>query len=133
MILLDTHAFLWLANDSRKLGRVARRTISQATSRREVSVCAISYWELSTLLAAGRVRMHVELEQLRDTSRRSGILEIAIDSDIAIIAGRLQGLHGDPADRLIVAAALATGATLLTADEKLLALRGGPACIDAQS
>ena len=41
---------------------------------------------------------------------------------IAIASTRLPGdLHGDPADRLIVATARAHGATLMTKDSKLLA------------
>jgi PIN domain nuclease of toxin-antitoxin system len=36
----------------------------------------------------------------------------------------LAGLHSDPADRIIVATALAHDATLITADERLLAWRG---------
>ena len=41
-------------------------------------------------------------------------------------------MHPDPADRLIVATALATGATLVTADQKILAMKSGPTRIDAQ-
>lgn len=38
----------------------------------------------------------------------------------AIRAAQLRSFHGDPADRMIVATALENGATLLTADSKIL-------------
>jgi PIN domain nuclease of toxin-antitoxin system len=42
---------------------------------------------------------------------------------MAILSVQLEGLHPDPADRFIVATAIAHGATLMTADAKLLRWR----------
>ncbi len=39
---------------------------------------------------------------------------------IAIAAGELARMHGDPADRLIIATASLAGATLMTADARIL-------------
>ena len=64
---------------------------------------------------------------------RTGLLEAPVDFEIAALAGRLTGMHGDPADRIVVATALAHHAALITADASILSLRGGPRCIDAQS
>src|SRR5688500_13663632 len=44
-------------------------------------------------------------------------------SDPAILAGELEGLNGDPADRIIAATAIAHGAALMTADANLLRWR----------
>ena len=63
---------------------------------------------------------------------RAGVIEIPVDGEIAILSTRLAGMHGDPADRLIVATALARGAVLVTADQKILAAKGGPQRLDAQ-
>jgi PIN domain nuclease of toxin-antitoxin system len=132
MILLDTHAFLWVALAHQKLGRGARKRIDRANARGELAVSAISYWEIAMLADAGRVRLASEVSALREAARSSGFVELAIDGDIAIVAARLQGLHGDPADRLIVATALCRKATLLTADQKILTMKGGPSFVDAQ-
>jgi PIN domain nuclease of toxin-antitoxin system len=132
MILLDTHAFVWLVEGSRKLGTQARRRIEREASRGQVHVSAFSFWELSMLVEAGRLRMSSDVTEVRATALRSGAVEIAVDGEIGILAARLGGLHGDPADRVIVATALATGAVLLTADEALLGMKGGPTRIDAR-
>ncbi len=131
MILLDTHVFVWLAEDSPKLGATARQRIGRAMARAQVHVSAISYWELGMLVAAGRLRLTRDLAEVRAAAERSGPRELAVDGEIGIVASRLSALHGDPADRIIVATALCARATLLTADESLLALNGGPACADA--
>ena len=39
--------------------------------------------------------------------------------DVAATAGELADFHGDPADRLIVASALRSGATLVTEDHRI--------------
>lgn len=54
----------------------------------------------------------------------SGIVEMPVSGEIAIAAVNLGNLHGDPADRFIVATAMAHGATLVTADKAILKWRG---------
>lgn len=49
-----------------------------------------------------------------------GLIEIAVTGDIGIRAATLPDFHKDPADRLIVATALAGGHQLVTSDRKIL-------------
>jgi PIN domain nuclease of toxin-antitoxin system len=61
MILLYTHLFVWLAEDSPMLGHKARQRIDRAMVRNQVHVSAISYWELAMLVAAKRLRLGRDL------------------------------------------------------------------------
>lgn len=64
----------------------------------------------------------VELSELESRCRElaeAGVIELPLDGSTAIAAGELSSLHGDPAERIIVAAALATGATLRAADRRI--------------
>jgi PIN domain nuclease of toxin-antitoxin system len=54
-----------------------------------------------------------------------GATELPLTGEIAILAGELEGLHADPADRFIAATAIAHDATLMTADNRLLQWRHG--------
>ena len=56
--------------------------------------------------------------------------EIPVNGLIAARAGLLPDMHGDPADRLIVATAL-EGHQLITADERMLAWPGNLDCVRA--
>ena len=132
MILLDTHAFVWLACDDNSLGRVARRKIERAKTADGVAVSAVSFFELGVLVERGRIRMRESLEALRAQALQAGIQEVAIDTPIALLASRLRSFHGDPIDRLLVATAMDRGATLMTADSALLGWTSGPSLADAR-
>ena len=117
MLLLDTHALVWLVLDSPRLGKLARRRAA-----RGAHVSAITFWELEMLAEAGRIRLGMSVSEARDVVLRSNVAEVPIDGVIAMTAARL-GMHGDPGDRFIVATALTHGATLMTADEKIRSMK----------
>jgi PIN domain nuclease of toxin-antitoxin system len=116
VLVLDTHALVWLAMSSPKLGKQARRHAS-----RGVHVSAITFWEMELLAEIGRIRLGMTVAEARDVVLRANVTEVPIDGRIAMTAARL-GMHGDPGDRFIVATALVMGATLMTSDEKLRTL-----------
>jgi len=53
-----------------------------------------------------------------------GLIEIPVSGAIAVRASRLAHMHGDPADRIIVATALERGHELITADQRILDWEG---------
>ena len=123
MILLDTHAALWFAMDNGLLGKRSQRTIDRALEDDQLAVSVISFWEITLLIAKRRVRSIDSAAETRDFILRAGIGELPLTGEIAILAGELNSLHGDPADRFIAATAIRHDATLVTADEKLLRWR----------
>jgi PIN domain nuclease of toxin-antitoxin system len=120
VILLDTHAALWLANNDPALGRQSLSIALEARDAGQLSVSAISFWEIALLAAKGRLRMHRPVFELRRDLLETGILEVALTGDIAVLSVDLEAIHGDPADRFIVATAVMHDATLITADRALL-------------
>lgn len=123
MILLDTHAALWFALGSDSLGRHSKRIARQAASKSQLAISAVSFWEIALLVAKGRIRSILSARETRLHVLEAGIAELELNGDIAILAGELESLHGDPADRFIAATAIAHDATLLTADDRLLRWR----------
>lgn len=109
--LLDTHAALWLALGSRKLGAKARRKLQTAASS-ELALSDISLYELASLDARGRIKLADGF--LRELAAHVTLL--SIEPDIAAVAARLALPQGDPFDRMIVATALHHELTLVTAD-----------------
>lgn len=123
MILLDTHVLVRYAVGHRELGKRAVRSIDNALRKRELAVSAISFWEVAMLLEKRRLKLNDTPIAFRALTLRQGIAECTLDGEIAIRSVELTALHGDPADRIIAATAIASGATLITSDAKLLAAR----------
>jgi PIN domain nuclease of toxin-antitoxin system len=48
------------------------------------------------------------------------VQEVPVSAEVAMRAAELDGLHGDPVDRIIVATAIVESALLLTADRRML-------------
>lgn len=123
-LLLDTHVALWLLDDDPKLGRESVRLVEQATSDGAVFVSAISFWEIGLLIGKNRLELPMDVLQWRNAVLDLGVSEIPLTGDIGIISTELEGLPADPADRMIVATALAHEATLTTADARILDWQG---------
>ncbi len=68
--------------------------------------------------------MSKDLQSWRAQLRQAGLVEIAVTGDIGLRAAELRSFHADPADRIIVASALREGATLCTADRRILDWHG---------
>ena len=119
MIVLDTHAWIWAVSDPTKLGKEGRSALRR---KAPLAVSAISCWELSMLSARGRIELDRDpVTWMEDSFESLDIELLPLTPAVAVLAAQFKTLHGDPADRIIVATALAHGAELLTRDEKLRA------------
>jgi PIN domain nuclease of toxin-antitoxin system len=122
VILLDTHAAIWLATE-KGLGRKSQGSVDRALADDRLAISAFSFWELAMLIVKGRLRAHKSADEQRAKLLTAGIRELPLTGEIAILAAGFEGLNGDPADRIIAATAIAHDATLMTADENLLRWR----------
>lgn len=130
MILLDTHVIIWLSTGDRRLGPRANREIVDALQGDNAAVSAISFWEVGMRVQKNHISLGLALDAWRRGLTEDGFIEIPVDGGIAMRAGLLPEMHGDPADRLIVATALG-GHRLVTADRRILDWPGNLDRLDA--
>ncbi len=99
-----------------------------------VGISAITPWEIAMLISKKRLSLGKPTEHwVKAALSRDGISLMPLEPAIAVAAGELGGLHGDPADRIIIATARYNDAPLLTADRTILeyATTGQVQTIDA--
>ncbi len=115
---MDTHIWLWLFEDSERLGRVTFRELR--SKENELWLSPISTWEALTLHHKGKLEIAGDLATwvLRMTA---GAKEAPFTHEIAFVA-RQMPLHQDPADRILAATAQVLDLTLVTADQRLLGM-----------
>jgi PIN domain nuclease of toxin-antitoxin system len=120
VILLDTHAIIWLFLDPVQLSSHARRAILQARINGEEFACSpISFYEIAN--AARRKRLQLN-SPTRDfiTAVQSRLRLIPLTAEISICAAELpHPFHGDPFDRIIVATAIVIQCPLITHDDRI--------------
>lgn len=114
----DTHAIVWHLTNPRKLGRGARRAFTAADSGRWMChVPIMALVEVALLHERGRLR--VGLSQVLDAiAAHPGYAVLALDIEQSMEFAALPIIK-DPIDRLMVAAARALGARLVSVDERL--------------
>ena len=132
MILLDTHALIWLVEANPKLGKRVGKIADKALKEDELATSAITFWEVAMLTQQNRISLSLPAEVWRHRLLDMGLIEIPISGELGIRAVELKGFHGDPADRFIVATAILEGGTLVTADEAILGWSGELMCHDAR-
>jgi PIN domain nuclease of toxin-antitoxin system len=124
VIVIDTHVAVWMSTGT-TFGKRSMSIVKKALAEDRLAVSAISFWEMATLVAKGRLRALKSATEQRAKVLAAGVRELPLHGEICILAGELGSLHGDPADRFIVATAIAHDAMLVTADERLLKWRHG--------
>ena len=136
-VLLDTHALVWLMVGDGRLSPAVAEVVQQAAATNQVYVSAITPWEIAMLVARNRLTFASDIRTWLDQAlNQPGITLAPLIPAIAVDSVRLPGtIHGDPADRIIVATARYLRATLVTADAKLLTYgrSGHVAVLDASS
>lgn len=122
MILLDTHAWVWLAAEPKRLSRAAGAAIRRAVESGGISVASVSLWELAALFALGRLRAPGTIESsVRSVIEKTGVVIHEITPEIAALATAFPNAYSqDPADRLIGATARSLGLALVTRDQRML-------------
>ena len=114
-LVADTHAIVWHLTAPRKLGAAARRAFAAADEGRTLCcVPVIALVEIALLRERRRIGVGVD-EVLRALAGHPGYAVLALDADQAAELASLVGMS-DPMDRLILAAARATGSRLVSVD-----------------
>jgi PIN domain nuclease of toxin-antitoxin system len=123
MVVVDTHALVWQLSGAAKIGRRARARLERALVREELCVSAVTFWEIALLVSRDRLRLDGTAEYFRWRVLEMGIRELAVGGDLALQAAALAPVLVDPVDCFVAATALTHGATLMTADTRLLESR----------
>lgn len=113
--LLDTCAFLWLVIDDPKLSARVRELV--VNPENEILLSAASAWEIGVKQALGKLPLPEPADPYVTKKRtQHAIQSLAIDEESALMAHRLEHLHRDPFDRLLICQAITHGLTVATPD-----------------
>lgn len=121
--LLDTCALIYIAHDVPIAERAMAILRTTPAAGEYVVVSAFSAWEIGMLAAKGRLNItKPPLVWFREAAGKMSARVLDVTPDILVAASFLpEPLHGDPADRILVATAREHDLTIITRDRAILA------------
>lgn len=128
MIVVDTHAVIWLTQEQGMLSTAARSVLMEGRREGRLAIADITLREIAFQVTRGRVKVSTTLEEYLHFIE-SLFRVLPITGQIAEMSTRFGiSFPLDPADRLIGATALVHGAKLVTKDE-LIHASGEVQCV----
>jgi PIN domain nuclease of toxin-antitoxin system len=116
--LLDTATILWAVNEPERLSASARQVCSLATLNPAVSV--VSLMELIVKQARNKIALHPDPVQWWNRHvRQLGFIVLPLRQVHVERLWTLPLVHRDPADRLLIAQALAEGIPIVSSDSTI--------------
>jgi len=115
MIVLDTHIWVdWIISGAEALPDPIVKAIK---TENRLAISAISCFEVSLLVKKGKLELPFNVnEWIFEATLKSNIVSLPITCEIAQLSVSLTDIHRDPADRIIIATAIAYQAKLASID-----------------
>ena len=114
-LLLDTHVFIWWADQQESLSATALSALNDEANELILSVASV--WEMQIKVQLGKLKLSLPIEELIETQVETndlGILPVALPHVLALDA--LPFHHKDPFDRLLIAQSIYEDVTLVSVD-----------------
>jgi PIN domain nuclease of toxin-antitoxin system len=119
-LLLDTHIFIWWADQPEKLSPAALSALEDEANELLLSVASV--WEMQIKIQLGKLKLSLPLKELVNNQQETNDLTvspIALEHVLALDA--LPSHHRDPFDRLLIAQSITEDLTIITADSQFSA------------
>ena len=119
-LLLDTHIFIWWADQPERLSSAALSALEDQTNDLLLSV--VSVWEMQIKIQLGKLKLSLPLKELVNNQQETNdltVLPLALAHVLTLDA--LPFHHKDPFDRLLIAQSIEEAFTIVTADSQFSA------------
>lgn len=116
MYLLDTCAFLWFLDDNPNLSASAKAVIEESDG---LYLSIMSLWEIAIKKTLHKLDIEESITDLANICSQYNIGILSVKTRYLERIQQLPMIHGDPFDRLIMAAALEENLLLITHDSNI--------------
>ena len=113
--LLDTHAFLWLNDESERLTQTVKELCS--SGEHEFYLSMASAWEMQIKHQLGKLSLAMPIAELViKNTQENNIQLLPIDLSHINYLEQLPSHHKDPFDRIIIAQVIIEGMSIISID-----------------
>jgi PIN domain nuclease of toxin-antitoxin system len=116
-LLLDTHVFIWWADDPEKLSPAALAALEDEANDLLLSVASV--WEMQIKIQLGKLKLSLPLKELVKNQQETNNLTVSpVTLPHVLALDALPFHHKDPFDRLLIAQSIEEDLTLVSADSQ---------------
>lgn len=112
--LLYTHTFLWFLEGNSKLSKKALIAIENPENNNFISIASI--WEVAIKLSIGKLKLDIKIEELKSEILRNNFEILPLDFEHLIELSRLEKIHNDPFDRIIISQSISEKLVVISKD-----------------
>lgn len=117
MYLLDTCAFIWYIETSKRLPQAIRELIDNS---KNIFLSQATFWEIAIKQTTGKINLSLSIFELNDKCKEQKINVLELKNEYFERIKKLPLIHNDPFDRIIMATAIERNLTLLTCDDNIV-------------
>ena len=119
-LLLDTHIFIWWADQPEKLSPAALSALEDEANELLLSVASV--WEMQIKIQLRKLKLSLPLKDLIKNQQETNDLTVSPVTLTHVLAlDTLPLHHKDPFDRLLIAQSIEEDLTLVSADSQFSA------------
>jgi PIN domain nuclease of toxin-antitoxin system len=115
--LLDTHAFIWWANNDPQLSTPARIAVGDRAN--EIFLSSVSTWEMAIKVAIGKMVLSATIPVFVGSQvSQYQFVPLPVSYEHTYQVETMTLHHSDPFDRLLIAQAMVENLVIVTRDSK---------------
>ena len=116
-LLIDTHALIWFLNGDNLISDNAKFAIENTDNTKIVSIASI--WEIAIKLSMKRLSLPKGFMHFLDLIENNGFEILPISVEHALTVAKLDFIHRDPFDRLLIAQCKTGNLAIVTKDDNI--------------
>ncbi len=116
-LLIDTHALIWFLNGDNLISDNAKAAIENTDNIKIVSIASI--WEIAIKISLNRLSLPKGFLYFLNLIEDNGFEILPISIEHTLTVAKLDFIHWDPFDRLLIAQCKTGNLTIVTKDDDI--------------
>jgi PIN domain nuclease of toxin-antitoxin system len=113
--LVDTQSFIWFVENDEKLPAKIKQLMEREDVRLLISIASL--WEITIKMSLGKLILSGSIEKIINDLSLNGFDLMKIEPEHLITLSKLEYIHRDPFDRIIIAQTISADIQLVSSDD----------------
>jgi len=113
-LLIDTQSFIWFMEDDIKMPIKIKEIMNDENNALLLSI--VSLWEITIKTSIGKLKMQRSIDDVIKNISADGFKILSIKPNHLLALSKLEFIHRDPFDRMIISQGIAENISVISAD-----------------